>query len=389
MPRRLLSVALIGLALVASPAASAPRLPDRDDEVLETVPAADRLAAAWQARLRAMPDDLDTATALARHWTGLARRRQDSRYAGYAEAVLAPWWGQLEPPVEVLLLRATLRQHRHDFTGALADLERAAGRAGQDPRIWLMRAGVERTLGRQREALASCRRIGGGRAAALAALCVADAMAHSGEAAAAIDRIDAALASRGGLDDGYLAWAWTLRAEAAERLGNAAEAESSWRTAIAADPADDYARLGLVDLLIDQDRAAEALRLLGGDRRSDGRLLRLALAGRAVGDEGWEADASLLRDRLEAALRRGDTVAQREEVRLLLGTGGDPAVALDLALANWAAQREPWDARLLLEAAIAAGRPAEAAPVVEWIAATGIEDPRLRRLARQVEEAAR
>ena len=77
-------------------------------------------------------------------------------------------------------------------------------------------------------------------------------------------------------------------------------------------------------------------------------------------------------------------MSQREEARFLLA--GDPEAALRLAQANWASQREPWDARVLLAAALAAGQPQAAAPVLEWMAATGIEDVALRALAGRAAE---
>jgi hypothetical protein len=55
----------------------------------------------------------------------------------------------------------------------------------------------------------------------------------------------------------------------------------------------------------------------------------------------------------------------------------ESARALDLARENWRSQREPWDARVLLESALAAGRPAEAGAVLAWLDETGFVDPRL------------
>jgi hypothetical protein len=45
---------------------------------------------------------------------------------------------------------------------------------------------------------------------------------------------------------------------------------------------------------------------------------------------------------------------------------------LRLALVNWTAQREPIDARLVIEAAAAAGLPAAADPVHDWLASNGV-----------------
>jgi hypothetical protein len=55
----------------------------------------------------------------------------------------------------------------------------------------------------------------------------------------------------------------------------------------------------------------------------------------------------------------------------------NPAAALPLALQNWEVQREPADARILLECALAAGDPAAATPVVEFVHDTGLADSRL------------
>ena len=85
--------------------------------------------------------------------------------------------------------------------------------------------------------------------------------------------------------------------------------------------------------------------------------------------------------RFEAARLRGDSVHQREEARFALAVARDPARALRLAEQNWRVQKEPADARVLLEAAAAARAPAAAAPVLAWLADTGCEWPRLRALA--------
>jgi hypothetical protein len=85
--------------------------------------------------------------------------------------------------------------------------------------------------------------------------------------------------------------------------------------------------------------------------------------------------------RFEAARLRGDTVHQREEARFALVVERDPARALRLAQQNWLIQREPADARILLEAAVAAGAPRAAAPALSWLSDTGCQWPRLRALA--------
>ena len=63
---------------------------------------------------------------------------------------------------------------------------------------------------------------------------------------------------------------------------------------------------------------------------------------------------------------------------------GDAAQALRLAAENYRVQREPRDARILLEAAIAAGDPAAAQVVRDWLRSSGFEDARLRALGEKL-----
>ena len=61
-----------------------------------------------------------------------------------------------------------------------------------------------------------------------------------------------------------------------------------------------------------------------------------------------------------------------------------------MAEENWALlQREPSDARVFLEAALAARAPAAAAPVLDWLRATGHQDVIIRHLADEIEALAR
>ncbi|MBK6338002.1 MAG: hypothetical protein IPF60_20620 [Betaproteobacteria bacterium] len=56
-----------------------------------------------------------------------------------------------------------------------------------------------------------------------------------------------------------------------------------------------------------------------------------------------------LADRFAAAKVRGDTTHRAEEARFTLQLAGNPAAAVAIAAANYQVQREPRDARALLE----------------------------------------
>ena len=114
-------------------------------------------------------------------------------------------------------------------------------------------------------------------------------------------------------------------------------------------------------------------------------LLRLALAGKQTKDANLAAWSAALTARFDAARLRGDTVHQKEEARFALHVLGDAARALPLAVANFVSQREPADARLLLEAALATKRRSAAEPALVWLRSSRIESRLLRALAAQVE----
>jgi hypothetical protein len=128
------------------------------------------------------------------------------------------------------------------------------------------------------------------------------------------------------------------------------------------------------------------LALLKDGSRSDTLLLRLALAAKATSDARAGAYARELAARFDAARRRGDATHEKEEARFALGVLGDAPRALPLAAHNFRVQKEPADARVLLEAALAARQPQAAQPVLQWMQAAGVESVALHKLAQAVKD---
>jgi predicted Zn-dependent protease len=367
-----------------SAGADAPRRPSDDGEVLERLPAGGG-ASPERLRLRralaARPDDLSAAVALARLDIQTSRRVSDPRYLGYAQAALAPWWDQPAPPSEVRVLRATIRQSLHDFDGALVDLDAVVASTPGDPQAWITRSVVLSVLGRYDEARASCGPLARLAPPLVTAVCVASIDALTGSAATAHDRLAAAIASSPRLTPEENEWATSTLGEIALRLGRAEDAERDFKSALAIDPDDSYALAAYADLLLDAGRAGEVAKLVGARTDNDNLLLRLALADAALGARGDSPNAALLAARYDASKLRGDTVHRREEARFELHVRRDKAAALALARANWDVQREPWDVRALLEAALAANDAAAAAPALAFLEAHHLEDPTIHALA--------
>jgi Tfp pilus assembly protein PilF len=390
-----IKVARFGLAcllLAAVPVAGSaePHVPDDDAAILERLPAARdprvRVLALAQERLAEQPDDLNRALSVASGYLALGRSEGDPRYDGYAQAALAPWWDLAEPPLPVLILRATLEQRRHDFEAALADLEHVLARAPGHPQALLTKATILGVQGQPVQALASCAQLAGGVEVLIEAACAASARGLTGGARRSYRLLEDALRRSPGAEPVLQVWAHTILGELAEQLGEVAAAEKHFRAALSLEQRDPYLLGAYADFLLDRDRPGEVRDLLEDESRIDPLLLRLALAERRLGAAALGEHVALLQARFDAARRRGDSVHLREEARFTLHLLDRPGAALELARRNWASQREPADARLLLEAALAADDPAAARPVLDWLDRTGLEDARMAALARRLAE---
>ena len=369
---------LLALALGA-PVFANPYLPIDDNAVLERLPERTDPSLRDVKRLRTAldrnPGDLALAARLARRAIEAARETGDPRFFGQAQAALAPWWKQPDPPAQALLLRATLKQSTHDFTGALADLDRLIAANPRDGQALLTRATVLTVQGRYAEARADCARIARLTVPLVTIACDAAPASVSGEAASAYQALSGALAAPGA-DAGLAEWAHTLAGEIAQRRGDAAAAEAHFRAALALDSRDPYLLAAYADFLLDRNRPAEVVPLLKDYTRNDNLLLRLTLAEARLLEmrSSFDAHRSDLEDRFDAARRRGDALHRREEARYALEITGNGARALALARENWKVQRESADLRILLSAAKAAGDTAALREAGDWVRAHRLED---------------
>jgi hypothetical protein len=177
----------------------------------------------------------------------------------------------------------------------------------------------------------------------------------------------------------------TWPAELAERLGHRDEAERLYRQSLAASPDDTYTIAAYADFLLDADRAGEIPGLISADTPVDTLLLRRAQAAHRLNADDAAPIVADLDARFVASRARGDRVHLREEARYRLEIADDPAGALELASANWQVQKEPLDARIFLECALAADKPEAAAEIVKWVRETGLESPAIAILVKQVE----
>ena len=389
-PSSYLTIVLAGLFFHSASLVAAPYTPSDDTQVIERLPTANNRAArelrGLHATLRQSPENLALALHVARRDVEVARAEGDPRYNGYAEAALSRWINLTHPPREVLVMRATLRQSRHDFAGALDDLDQVVAIDPRNAQALLTRAVIFQVQGNYAQALDDCLALRSITENLVAEICTANVQALHGRARESYQGLEAALArSAPNLSEQLRLWALTVMAETAARLDETDAAERHFRHALSLGIDDAYLLGTFADFLLDQGRAEEVRSLLANKTRVDPLLLRLALAEAQLGAPTLSQRCADLAERFAASRRRGDLIHLREEARFALHLLRQPDVALEIADANWAAQREPWDARLVLEAALAAGRPEGARAVLAWLATSRMEDIHLRRLVDRVE----
>jgi tetratricopeptide (TPR) repeat protein len=381
----LASFACFGVCLTPAHLLATPRLPTDPAEVLERLPmrpgdsTARELAGLRTAVTRAAdeaPADPLPAAQLAGRYYDLAIARGDPRYIGYADAVMAPFARSQAPAV--LAVRGQLRQYRHDFDGALADF---AGAIKADPQFasahaW--RGAIFLVQANYAAARTECDALLALDRATLYGGCIGLMRAYSGQMQAGSAALQRALDDT--RDAGNRLWLLTRLGEVAAWRGQPEKAEKYYRAALALGIDDGYLLAAWSDFLLDQQRPAEVVKWLVSWEASDGLLLRLALAETALKLPAARAHVQALSDRFAAAKVRGDTTHRAEEARYQLHLAGNAAAALAVAAANYQVQREPRDARPLLEAAIAARDAAAAQPVRDWLQSSRFEDAHLRQL---------
>jgi tetratricopeptide (TPR) repeat protein len=384
-------VLLALFSLAAGAVTSEPYTPGDDTVILERV-AQTRIGSDTFRRLQHAvaqnPNDLSIVLTYAKAAIQLGNEESDPRYFGYAQSALTPWWKASAPPIEVLQMRADILQWQHRFEAAERDLDSiiAADSRGVN-QAHLTRATVELVQGRPDVARHDCVTLIDHVETLIAATCIASVNSLTGDPATIEKALGTAIAQTPGASNDALLWAWTEMAEIDERVNRTDAAEAAFQNALAVmrknGHRDPYLLAAYADFLLDRRRPAEVLSLLNGLSRMDNLLLRLALAEDALGrsDDTMRALAHEhsedLQRRFDETRQRGDSVHQREEAIYLLELRHAPDQALQVAMQNWQRQRELIDARVLLEAAKAAGKPEAADDVRAWMGRYHVQDARL------------
>lgn len=326
----------------------------------------------------------DLAVRLSRVYYQQAVREGELRFIGYARAVLAPWWKVTAPPIEVQVMRANLRQYVHEFNRAADDLSAVLVRQPDHVQALAIRAAIHTVQADYAAARADCERLKPLTTELIGFACGASLDSLTGMARESYDALSALLAKHARVRPEERLWVLTRLAEMAERIGDHETAERRLRQALVIDPRDQYLLAAYADFLLDRERPDEVVTLLKQRTTAEHLLLRLVLAEKRLALPEFDGHRAMAQEAFATARREGHAVHEQEESRFALHVLNDAPRALALAVSNWKVQRETRDARVLLEAAIAAGDANAAAPALQWMRESGIEDVRLRELASQL-----
>jgi Flp pilus assembly protein TadD len=361
------------LLFLSAAAAAAPHVPHADQTILERIPAAGAMRELTPLReaIARNPRDLGRALLLARGYLAISRRTSDPRFVSYALSTLAPWSRRADAPASVLVLEATALQSLHRFEEALVRLERALALEPRNAQAWLTKAALLQVRGEFASARIACRGLAANADLRVTLACLASVDSMTGRLQPSYEALRRI--ADGGEFDELSGWIEGQLGDMATRLGDFAAAEARLHAALSREPGDPYLLASYADLLLLQNRPAEAASLLREHAAHDVLLLRLAIAGRRSGAE----EASLWTQMFDArrrAARTDDNPHLREHARFMLDVLARPHEALELARRNWAVQREPADVALYLRAARAARSERDERAVVEWMQETGYED---------------
>ncbi len=288
------------------------------------------------------------------------------------------------PPAAALVIQATILQYRHQFGAARGLLQKTLEIDPRNAQAWLTLATLDMVQGEYATAARDCGQVSNHAGIDIGLACLGNLRSYTGQARQSLALLTQVETAAGRAPSSYQAWVQGLLAESAERLGDWPLAETHYRAALRLQPQDNYLLVAYADFLLDRSRPGEVLPLLADHTQSDTAFLRLALAQSALHSDQVQRYTWIMAARFEALRQRGSEYFGREESRFALELQHAPHAALDMALRNWQVQRAPWDARVVLEAALAAKQPAAAASVLDFLQSTKLEDPILAPLAREL-----
>ena len=396
------ATALLGLVMVMSPVAAQERF--RPSETAVVLSASVHAASGRQNALRALdkawraqPQNLPSALAYARAVFTLGLTEGDLRWYGSAKAALTPWWTAAELPAEAFFLRGLVKQGFHDFQDGLQDINRAIALEPARAEFWSWRFALHLLLADMAAAQKDIEEIGRLFGEEEAKVYRAVLLYRTGQPLPAVALLSQAIGSVNYQDASSQDWLGFHLGEAHRVAGQPAKALAVWGQRLKASPQSHLIRLSLADLLNQQGQYRQAkntatatVTAANGNApnntasMTDALLMQAVLASRGLKDPDESRLASQLEARLQSQALRQEALIERPKLIYQIAYGQDLKAGLALSIDNWQLQKEPPDAVLFAQAALALGQARAAEPVVSWAEKTGYADPQLTPMLAQL-----
>lgn len=365
-------------------------VPSDDDTVLEVLPKSlwgtrDQLVS-FQTRLKESPNDALLAYQVAVFFIEAGDHGADPRFYGFARAALAPWWQTRTIPPPILRLRAKLKEKEHRYDEAIEDLQYLIRLRPRDAQAAIELTNLYRLRGDYEQVQRSIRKLTRFATVLPVAIARIPYMGLTGQASKAASELEQLSPEFESKFPATMTWVRMTQAELAEIQGQLDDAEGFYRIAME-DPRPSLSlKRAFADLLIKLGKNDEAIKLVENDLADEGALLMAAIAAKNIGDQARSSSwTKQLENRFEETRQRGDQPHGRFVARCLLDLVNDPDAALKEASKNWRQQKELVDSRLVLRAAIAAGRADRATPTIEFLREHQTEDAMALRLIAKLE----
>ncbi len=388
---RYIPIFILCIALPISCLAS-PFLPQNDDEILEYVDKQTSKDLIELSRLadqvRKSPQNIDISLQLFNKYLDQARKTGDPFYSGMAEATLEKWLKEKNISHSVRLARATLKQYNHDFISALNDTNQILKEKPSHVQARLLRANIFRIQGKYAKAREDCFSLALLTDPVIVTICGLSVSSLTGKAKWSADKLVSILKNRSSsLAMETSNWATIVLSEILSSSGQNKKALAYLKDKMQQESkVDIYVKSTFMDILLLEKKYQEAYKFASDQKLPDALLLRKAIAAKKNNLPDAEKLAAVLKSRFKDSSKSGRPRHLREEALFELHLNQNAERALNLSLENWQNQREPLDTRTVLEAALNAGKPNAALPVVNWIKKQGTEDIYIRQMISKVME---
>jgi len=338
---------------------------------------------------RAQPQSLEASLAYARAVFTLGLNEGDLRWFGSAKAALGPWWHATDLPADGFFLRGLVKQGFHDFDAGLQDIQQAIAKAPQRAEFWSWRFALhllQADMAAARQDTEDMARLFGPQEAEVYRAVL---LYRTGQPQRALGMLDTAIRAAHFQDPSSQDWLGFHLGEAHRVAGQPEQAIAVWEKQLRASPQSHLLRLSLAELLNQQGRYRQAHTIATAahsatSTMTDALLMQALLASRGLKDPGEARLASQMEARLQSQALRQESLIERPKLLYQIAYGQDLAAGLKLSIANWQLQKEPPDAVLFVQAALALQQARAAEPVVLWAEKTGYTDPQLTPLIQQL-----